>query len=372
MSDLKHSLMKGALKALHVTHVSRLMSHWTRGSGIIFTLHRVVAGEPEAFSPNRILNVTPEFLKLAIEETLHAGYEIVSLDEVAHRIETGQGKPFAAFTFDDGYRDNRDLALPIFKAFNLPFAVYVPTEYPDGNGELWWLVLEEAIRRLDHLDIDLGGEMASFDLSTTAGKWQAFDRVYWFFRSLPERDFRARIRDLATKAGYDQASLCRDLIMSWDEIREFARDPLVTIGAHTRHHLALAKLTDDEVRAEMVESIARIERELGRPCRHFSYPYGDATSAGPREFSLARDLGIATAVTTHKDVVARDAKGHLTSLPRVSLNGDYQEREFLRVFLTGAPFALSNGAAKIVRGLKNLRPKAPAASPRQVVARTGL
>ena len=77
-----------------------------------------------------------------------------------------------------------------------------------------------------------------------------------------------------------------------------ARDPLVTIGAHTRGHYALARLGEERARVEITQSIARLEQQLGRPCRHFSYPYGDASAAGEREFRLAREAGVATAVTT--------------------------------------------------------------------------
>jgi peptidoglycan/xylan/chitin deacetylase (PgdA/CDA1 family) len=124
-----------------------------------------------------------------------------------------------------------------------------------------------------------------------------------------------------------------------------AADPLVTIGAHTRRHFALAKLTTPEARDEIAHSVARIERELGLPCRHLSYPYGDALSAAAREFQLARELGFRTGVTTRKGLLKRQHASAPTALPRVSLNGDYQHPLYLKVFLTGAPFAFASGTA---------------------------
>jgi peptidoglycan/xylan/chitin deacetylase (PgdA/CDA1 family) len=130
--------------------------------------------------------------------------------------------------------------------------------------------------------------------------------------------------------------------MSWDELRELAKDPLVTIGAHTRGHHALAKLDDDEARAEMAESVARVENELGRRCRHFSYPYGCANSAGPREFRLAEELGLETAVTTQKGLLYPGHVHELTALPRLSLNGDFQDLRYVKALLSGVPFAVMN------------------------------
>ncbi len=132
--------------------------------------------------------------------------------------------------------------------------------------------------------------------------------------------------------------------------------------AHTRHHLAVAKLPEDEARAEIGESVERIEAELGRPCRHFSFPYGDTGSAGPRDFAIARELGLLTAVTTHKAVLTDRYTKDLACLPRVSLNGDYQTAAHLSVMMTGLPFALrdvaknalaSSAATRAVQGCRS-------------------
>ena len=104
----------------------------------------------------------------------------------------------------------------------------------------------------------------------------------------------------------------------------------------------------------MLTSIKRLEAELKRPIRHFSYPFGDVCSAGAREFDFARELGMATAVTTQKGMIHARHAGAMTSLPRVSLNGDYQDVRYTKALLSGAPFALYDLA-------KTLAPRAKAA-----------
>jgi peptidoglycan/xylan/chitin deacetylase (PgdA/CDA1 family) len=257
-------------------------------------------------------------------------------------IEGDYGKPFVCFTFDDGYRDNLEYAYPIFKRHNLPFTIYVPTDYADGHGDLWWLALEKVIVRVDALSVKIDGVQRRLRCGTPADKNAAFHSVYWWLRSIDEADARAIVRELCEGAALDTAGLCPDLIMNWDEIRRLAADPLVTIGGHTRRHFALAKLTLADARAEIGESVRRLEREIGRPCRHFSYPYGDQESAGRREFDLVKELGLKTAVTTRKGLIHARHAHELTSLPRVSLNGDYQKPRYVKVLLTGAPFALFN------------------------------
>lgn len=337
------NLVKAALSAAHFAGVDGLLAPFTRGLGVIFMLHHVRPDPPRPFEPNRILKVTPAFLESVIVEVRAAGFDVVSLDEVAARLASGQNtKPFAAFTLDDGYKDNREFAYPVFKRHDVPFAIYVPADYADGKGDLWWLVLETVIGRAPHVSIQMDGSMRRFATATVAEKSDAYDIIYWWLRRLPEDRARHVVAELAQSIGYDPSGLCAELVMGWDELRALAADPLITIAAHTKSHMALGKLSGEDARAEIVGSIARIEAELGRPCRHFSYPYGDAESAGRREFDIAARAGLATAVTTRKGLIARRHARMMTALPRLSLNGDFQDLRYIKVMLSGAPFAVWN------------------------------
>jgi peptidoglycan/xylan/chitin deacetylase (PgdA/CDA1 family) len=100
-------------------------------------------------------------------------------------------------------------------------------------------------------------------------------------------------------------------------------------------------LSEAKAMETMTGSADRIERELGVRPAHFSFPYGDAESAGPRDFAMAQ-AGFKTAVTTRKGMLFPNHRRHLTALPRVSLNGDYQSLTYTAVYLSGAPFALWN------------------------------
>jgi peptidoglycan/xylan/chitin deacetylase (PgdA/CDA1 family) len=340
-------LVKAALAAAHYIGADGLLAPWTRGSGVIFMLHHVRPELPQPFEPNRILKVTPTFLEDVIHQVQEAGFDTIGLDDVPKRLtEGGKDRPFACFTLDDGYKDNRDFAYPVFKRNNVPLTIYVPTDYPDGHGVLWWLVLETSIARAPFVSVQMDGAMRHFTTRTAAEKSAAFDTIYWWLRRLPEDRARLVVAELAQSIGYDSSRLCSELVMTWDELRDLARDPLVTIGAHTRRHLALGKLPIEDAESEMVESIARVEAELGRPCRHFSYPYGCATSAGRREFEMAERLGLATAVTTRKGLISRHHAHSMMALPRFSLNGDYQDVRYTKVMLSGAPFALWNAVSR--------------------------
>jgi peptidoglycan/xylan/chitin deacetylase (PgdA/CDA1 family) len=109
----------------------------------------------------------------------------------------------------------------------------------------------------------------------------------------------------------------------------------------------LAKASESDVRREMGQSANVIEAALGRRPAHFSYPVGDPTSAGPREFAIARELGFATAVTTRPGVLFPEHRDHLTALPRISLNGEFQRLRYVEVLTSGAATALWNGFKRV-------------------------
>jgi peptidoglycan/xylan/chitin deacetylase (PgdA/CDA1 family) len=151
------------------------------------------------------------------------------------------------------------------------------------------------------------------------------------------------MRNLAACHRVDIAAFCKDLCMDWKELAELAADPLVTIGAHTVNHPMLAKLSEKAVRTELEMSRSVIESALALRPVHLSYPYGDATSAGPREFQIAAEMGFKTAVTTRPGVLFPTHRTQLTALPRISLNGEYQQLRYVRVLLSGAATAMWNG-----------------------------
>jgi peptidoglycan/xylan/chitin deacetylase (PgdA/CDA1 family) len=328
---------------MHASGLSRLAAGRTRGQGVILTLHHVLPEAPPEFAPNALLAVTPHFLELAIETVRREGFEIVSLDEAARRIESGdQGAPFAVFTFDDAYRDVRDHALPVLRRQDCPATIFVVSSFASGRGFLWWRALEFAIRHQEVLTVDLGSGEERIEARTASQKTAAWNRIYWALRAGGEGALRAAVADLAMRAGYDAEADCREVCMDWDELREVARDPLVTIGAHTVRHYMLAKWPEDVMRSEICDNRTDIDRELGMRVEHLAYPVGDPTSADRREFDAAAALGFRTAVTTRPDHIRPRHRSAMTGLPRVSLNGLFQRKDNLEVLLSGLPFAARN------------------------------
>lgn len=122
--------------------------------GRILMLHRVVVHRSDG--ENRELEITPEFLKRTIETYRKQGYRFVSIDEACEIINCGRtDHPFVCLTFDDGYQDNYDIAYPILKQEEVPFAIYVTTGFIDNRHPMWWYTNEklgistESLKTLD-------------------------------------------------------------------------------------------------------------------------------------------------------------------------------------------------------------------------------
>lgn len=345
MGALKHTIIRGGLESLFFTGAHFALKPFVGGVGAILTMHHVRPPRPDRFQPNRLLEITPRFLQRVVKLLRRSRVDVVSLDEMHRRVTEGDfRRRFVCLTFDDGYRDTLTHAYPILKAAQLPFAVYVPTSFPDRLGELWWLALEAVIAKNDRIGMVIEGRNHTFDCRSLADKRVLFEELYWWLRSRPtEVELRTAMRDLAACYSVDIATFCRDLCMDWREIAELAADPLVTIGAHTVNHPMLAKLPEKLVRSEMDLSRSVIEAALGKQPAHLSYPIGDPTSAGPREFNIAAELGFKTAVTTRPGVVFPEHRDQMTALPRISLNGEYQQLRYVRVLLSGSATAVWNG-----------------------------
>ena len=349
MKQLRHSVIRAGLEALYFTGAHYLLRPIFAGVGALFMLHHVRPGRDGEFQPNRHLEITPEFLRATLSHLRAQGIDVITMDEVRRRlVERDFSRRFACFTLDDGYRDNRDFALPVLREFDAPSTVYVTSDFAEGTGRLWWIALEAVIANAVSVEVEIGGATTRFDTETAASKQLAFDRLHDWLRGLPgEQDLAREIGALCARNGVDEAAICRDLCMSWRELKPFADDPLIAIGAHSITHCNLARQTEATARREMTAGRERIEAATQRPVVHLAYPYGDKGAAGAREFELARAAGYDTAVTTRPGMIFPENANHLTALPRVSLNGNYQDARILPVLTSGAATAMWNGFRRI-------------------------
>ena len=340
----RHRLFRAGFRAVAASGADRWLAPAARGRGLILTFHHVRPEPVAAFAPNALLSITPDFLDRTLSLLAARGFETIGLDRVPERLAAAPGgRPFAVLTFDDGYRDNVEHARPVLARHGAPWTLFVTSDFADGRGRLWWIELERAIARLDTVRLD----GLVLPARTDAEKTAAFETAYRSLRAGSEPVLLEEIARLCREAGFAPGEIARDLCLGWDALRALARDPSVTIGAHTLSHPMLAKHDPAFAEREVAESRARIEAELDRPVRHLSFPVGDPTSAGPREFAMAERLGFATAVTTRPGHLFAEHSRHLQALPRVSVNGLHQTDAALASLISGVPFLAWNRGRRL-------------------------
>lgn len=347
--NLRTAGIRMGLEALYFSGAWKIFGPLSSGIGTIFTLHHVRPARTDAFQPNALLEIEPAFLETLIEYLRYKKVDMVSLAEAKRRLrEQDYEKRFVCFTLDDGYRDNLEFAYPIFKKHGVPAALFVATSFADKFGLLWWVALERAVAATDRIVIEVDGKSRFFDCANAGAKQRVYDQIYWWLRGLSdERELRRIVTDLCERYGVDPIGPCKELCMDWTEIGHLASDPLITIGAHSVNHTMLKKWDAASVKQELVQSASVIEKALGKKPVDFAYPVGDKTSADARDFGLAKEAGYELAVTTRPGVIFPEHREHMTALPRISLNGNFQALRYADVLRSGVPFSLPRGFRRL-------------------------
>ncbi|ENN89058.1 Putative polysaccharide deacetylase protein [Rhizobium freirei PRF 81] len=337
---LKRRLISSGLEAAAILKGAGLMRD-VAGMGCIFTLHHVRPALPRRFAPNAHLEVTPDFLDRAIGRLKKDGYEFIPLGALPARVANADGKPpFVAFTLDDGNRDNLDHALPIFARHDAPFTIFVARGLSERTHSLWWETLAELLERLDRLSFDFGSGEEFLPLGKHGQKQAAFSRFAAFVHGNDESEAVARIDDLARRNGLEPLDIVRASIMDRAELRDLARHPLTSLGAHTVSHRALARLPEAEAAAEMALSADYVADITGKRPIAIAYPYGTIDAASSREGRLAAELGFSLGVTTRPGMITAASGGAPTLLPRLSLNGHFQKARYASALASGIPMRL--------------------------------
>src|SRR4030081_1182300 len=164
MKQFRNNVIRAGLEVLYFPGAHVLLRPIFAGVGGIFMLHHVRPRRDSAFQPNHHLEITPDFLRAMLDHLRAHSIDVVTVDEMYQRlIQRDFSRRFACFTFDDGYRDNRDFALPVMREFDAPFTVYVASDFAEGSGRLWWVALEMALAKAQSIEAEIGGVAVRLD-----------------------------------------------------------------------------------------------------------------------------------------------------------------------------------------------------------------
>lgn len=292
--------------------------------GYIFMLHRVDEFEEGHLWCNEHMKVTPDFLDKTISE-LKEKYDIIPLQNVPERLNQKSKRKFIVFTMDDGYKDNYTKALLVFKKHNVPYTIFVTTDFPDRKAILWWYELEDLLLANNSITLSNG---ITYPAKTYEEKCDSFLKIREEILKLNQLDLENELNKLFANYKINWTSQCEKLCLSWDDIKDLQKEPLVTIGAHTKHHYNLKQLvTEEEVKYEVQVGINLLKEKAGIIPEVFAFPFGSATEAGEREFNVLADMPFVCSCIATGGACTKENKDTLSSLPRVMLKQDFTINE---------------------------------------------
>lgn len=235
----------------------------------VITYHRIGDRTSSPDLDPALVSANPDAFRRQMEH-VRRWYRPVTLAEIVEAFREQRPLPPRSVhvTFDDAYRDFKELAWPILRALEIPATVFVPTAYA-GNRDrsFWWDRLHRA--RSDRLGFreSLQDAAAEHDVHAVG------EQLRTALRMLPhDQTERFVDRVCATRESGGGRAAASD-VLGWDELRDL-QDEGVTFGTHTRHHVALSTADPDRVREEIRDSLQDLDRELSGRRWAIAYPYG--------------------------------------------------------------------------------------------------
>lgn len=262
-----------------------------RGRLSILIYHQVLH-DPDPMRPRR-MDASTFSWQMGL---LARHFNILPLTVAVKRLREGSLPPRAVcITFDDGYADGAEIALPILQAWGLTATFFIATGYLNG-GRMWNDTVIEVLRyvppgKLNLSDLDMG----IYHLENFQERVAAAHRIIELLKYLPNSEKEERIRYLISFA---QSPLPDKLMLSSQQVRKL-RAAGMEIGAHTVNHPILARLEKDVARWEIAEGKKHLEALIGEQVRLFAYPNGKpGQDYLPEHVEMVRELGFDSAVST--------------------------------------------------------------------------
>jgi sugar transferase (PEP-CTERM/EpsH1 system associated) len=296
------AVRRAAARALRYSGMTWIRGATERNVLTILAYHRVLPLPESLLYPFQSMVMPRDLFELQIAH-LSQHYTMLTLSEAVDRLRTGTLPPRAvSITFDDGYRDNFDHALPILRKYGIPATFFVVTGALEGTNRFLWDEVVSRVRQIDDQKSAKAilGQPAPSWLKEKLGLLEAGEpaervgeRLVRVMNrtTLAERD---QAMDVLRRATGDGDGYVDPPVLSWDEVLEMRRAGML-IGAHTVSHPFLDELGPDAAREEIDQSIQALRQRLDEPISLFSYPRGRyKEDVKP----YLREFGIEAAVTT--------------------------------------------------------------------------
>lgn len=298
------------LRPIFQQTVGALSGHRANNKLLVLTYHRVLADYDPVIDEVDAVQFTRQM------ETLAEYFNVVSLEDGLAQMKAGTlPSSSVCVTFDDGYRDNYDVALPILSALNLPATFFIATGYL-GDGIMWNDVVRQTIKTTSLKKLDLQEfSLGKVSIDSEQKKVQIIEKLLGHikYNQVDRRiELVNRLKEIA------QVKITERLMMTEHEVNELSRAGM-EIGGHTVNHPILTCADEDEARDEIVQGKQFLEELIGKKLKFFAYPNGQAgKDYNEKHMRLVEQAGFNAALTTNNGVIDKDS-GEF-DLPRICID----------------------------------------------------
>ena len=310
-----------------------------RGSASVLCYHRLteLRYTGKGFYPNIYLCVRDDYFEEQIKH-LAQTTTVSPLHQIVNDIAgVGKNPHRVGISFDDGYRDNLELALPILEKYNIPATIFISTGLTDRSAPLWWEELGFIVTHSRELVLEWDESKYHYLIENDVAKEQAYLALNHLFKRLSSLRQAKLLEILRPQCPitFEQGNL----LLSWEELQKLSQHPLITLGCHTVRHPILSNETELDVHSEIANSRDKLSAKIQIPVDMLAYPVGGVSEAGQREFDIAAQTGLKAAFTTRTGHIFKEHRSYLHCLPRLTM--DYFDT------LDGFKWKLSGFAALI-------------------------
>lgn len=270
----------------------------------ILAYHRVLPELPDdrfVFDPHLVSTTTDEFRWQM--EFIARHFEPMSLEDVLAAIESNAKLPANAVvvTFDDGYDDNYHEAYPVLQQCGIPATFFIATGYINGTLPFWydWLSAIIVGNPASILEVSTIGERYTLSPKVSERR-EVYETLANRLKGVPNQERLAVLDELESRYGEVYRELGDSVSrasrpMTEQQLAEMARGGM-QFGSHTVSHPILARLSDDELRSELIESRKRLREWTGQEISLLAYPNGGLSDFSDRVVATAREAGYRLAV----------------------------------------------------------------------------
>ena len=291
--------------------------------------HRILPRDDARFAqeePGMI--VTPSSFRQHLR-ILKQLFEVLPLSEWIERRNTGAPLPkrACAVTFDDGWLDNYEFALPVLQQEQVPATLFAVSHMVGTRAQFWpnrvaRLISDPNWQQQSALDWirQAGGEFAQGHFAQGPADRERLAYIIAQLKQKPDAELKERLDQSERQLGL--AAIDSPALADWDQLRAMQNSGLVDIGSHTCNHFRLtADLPPDIAEQEIVQSKKMLEQQLDRPVKLFCYPNGDSTAHAidlvGRHYTAAVTTrrGINTASTAPHQLLRIGVHEHVSDTP---------------------------------------------------------